>query len=117
MKKFLGILICFSIMLTISLPVSAQERVQKVGDGYTIEGVYYEVFAVDEIESNEIILRSIGISVTREVIYSGIVAPSKKLTWSEKIDGANYSGTLTLSGYLYTTTDTVATYKGTLYRE
>ncbi|MBO5336461.1 MAG: hypothetical protein J6A94_04930 [Lachnospiraceae bacterium] len=117
MKKICGILVCFSLIITISLPVSAQEGVQKVGEGYTTEGVYYEVFAVDEMESNEITIRSIGKSVTREVIYSGIVIPSKKLSWSEKIDGANYSGTLTLSGYSHTTNNTVATYRGTLYKE
>ena len=58
-----------------------------------------------------------SVSVTREVIYSGVVKPQKEISWREKINGSYYSGVLTISKYSYTTSQTVATYTGVLYKE
>ena len=52
-----------------------------------------------------------------EVIYSGVVKPQKEISWREKINGSYYSGVLTISKYSYTTSQTVATYTGVLYKE
>ena len=89
-----GIFAIFFVVavLSISFPVNAQKTAQRVGEGYTSEGIYYEV-------------------------YSGVVKPQKEISWREKINGSYYSGVLTISKYSYTTSQTVATYTGVLYKE
>ena len=84
-----GIFAIFFVVavLSISFPVNAQKTAQRV------------------------------VSVTREVIYSGVVKPQKEISWREKINGSYYSGVLTISKYSYTTSQTVATYTGVLYKE
>jgi hypothetical protein len=85
-----GIFAIFFVVavLSISFPVNAQKTAQRVGGGYTSEG-----------------------------IYSGVVKPQKEISWREKINGSYYSGVLTISKYSYTTSQTVATYTGVLYKE
>lgn len=114
-----GIFAIFFVVavLSSSFPVNAQETTQWVGEGYTSEGIYYEVYAVEDLEGNDIALYRASVSVTREVIYSGIVKPQTEISWREKINGSYYSGVLTISKYFSTTSQTVATYTGVLYKE
>ena len=81
------------------------------------EGIYYEVYVAEDLAENDIVLCGASVSVTREVIYSGVVKPQKEISWREKINGSYYSGVLTISKYSYTTSQTVATYTGVLYKE
>ena len=93
---------------SISFPVNAQETTQWVGEGYTSEGIYYEVYVAEDLAENDIVLCG---------AYSGVVKPQKEISWREKINGSYYSGVLTISKYSYTTSQTVATYTGVLYKE
>ena len=106
-----GIFAIFFVVavLSISFPVNAQKTAQRVGGGYTSEGIYYEVYVAEDLAENDIVLW--------EVIYSGVVKPQKEISWREKINGSYYSGVLTISKYSYTTSQTVATYTGVLYKE
>ena len=104
-------------VLSISFPVNAQKTAQRVGEGYTSEGIYYEVYVAEDLAENDIVLCGASVSVTREVIYSGVVKPQTEISWREKINGSYYSGVLTISKYSYTTSQTVATYTGVLYKE
>ncbi len=114
-----GIFAIFFVVavLSISFPVNAQKTAQRVGGGYTSEGIYYEVYVAEDLAENDIVLCGASVSVTREVIYSGVVKPQKEISWREKINGSYYSGVLTISKYSYTTSQTVATYTGVLYKE
>ncbi len=109
-----GIFAIFFVVavLSISFPVNAQKTAQRVGGGYT-----YEVYVAEDLAENDIVLCGASVSVTREVIYSGVVKPQKEISWREKINGSYYSGVLTISKYSYTTSQTVATYTGVLYKE
>lgn len=114
-----GIFAIFFVVavLSISFPVNAQKTAQRVGGGYTSEGIYYEVYVAEDLAENDIVLCGASVSVTREVIYSGVVKPQKEISWREKINGSYYSGVLTISKYSYTTSQTVATYTGVIYKE
>ena len=52
----------------------------------------------------------------KEEIYEK-VTPQKTISWRERIGGTYYSGTLSIYKFGYTSTQTVATYSGTLYEE
>ncbi len=115
MKKFFFVFLFIIMIINISLPVNAQKTGKKVGEGYTKDGVYYEVFVAKDVEDNDSVLSSTSISVTREVIYAGIVVPETSISWEEKIDGKYYIGSLKLSSYIYTDGKTVSIYKGILF--
>lgn len=117
MKRKWIILVCLLVTLCNSISVNAQESLNKVGEGYTAEGVYYEVFLAEEMENSDISLCGTSVNVTREVRYYGIIIPQKELSWGETINGIYYSGILRLRQFTYTTTDTIATYEGVLYEE
>lgn len=91
-----GIFAIFFVVavLSISFPVNAQETAQRVGEGYTSEGIYYEVYVAEDLAENDIVLCGASVSVTREVIYSGVVKPQTEISWREKINGSYYSGVL-----------------------
>ena len=110
MNKGIFAILFVVAVLSISFPVNAQKTAQRVGEGYTSEGIYYEVYVAEDLAENDI-------SVTREVIYSGVVKPQTEISWREKINGSYYSGVLTISKYSYTISQTVATYTGVLYKE
>ena len=114
-----GIFAIFFVVavLSSSFPVKAQKTAQRVGEGYTSEGIYYEVYVAEDLAENDIVLCGASVSVTREVIYSGVVKPQTEISWREKINGNYYSGVLTISKYSYTISQTVATYTGVLYKE
>ena len=105
-----GIFAIFFVVavLSISFPVNAQKTAQRVGD---------EVYVAEDLAENDIVLCGASVSVTREVIYSGVVKPQTEISWREKINGSYYSGVLTISKYSYTISQTVATYTGVLYKE
>lgn len=77
-----GIFAIFFVVavLSISFPVNAQETTQWVGEGYTSEGIYYEVYVAEDLAENDIVLCGASVSVTREVIYSGVVKPQKEIS-------------------------------------
>lgn len=117
MRRKLLILLCLLAALSNPISVKAQEPLHKVGEGYTAEGVYYEVFLPENIENSDISLCGTSVSVTRKVVYSGIIVPQKELSWGETINGVYYSGVLRLKQFTYTATDTIAIYEGVLYEE
>lgn len=91
--------------------VCAQENSMMISNGYTENGIYYEVYGTLPNTN----LRG-TIEVSREIIYNGKIKPSATITWTENIDGIKYSGTLTLKKFLYNATSnkTIATYSGIL---
>jgi hypothetical protein len=54
MKKLFMYIICLCLILNMSMTVNAQEASHKVGEGYTADGVYYEVFSTDNFENDSI---------------------------------------------------------------
>ena len=99
MNKGIFAILFVVAVLSISFPVNAQKTAQRVGGGYTSEGIYYEVYVAEDLAENDIVLCGASVSVTREVIYSGVVKPQKEISWREKINGSYYSGVLTISKY------------------
>ena len=67
-----GIFAIFFVVavLSISFPVNAQKTAQRVGEGYTSEGIYYEVYAVEDLEGNDIALYGSGGGATARVDIS-----------------------------------------------
>ena len=53
-----GIFAIFFVVavLSISFPVNAQKTAQRVGGGYTSEGIYYEVYVAEDLAENDIVL-------------------------------------------------------------
>ena len=98
-------------------PTVFRELSECTGNRISEEGIYYEVYVAEDLAENDIVLCGASVSVTREVIYSGVVKPQTEISWREKINGSYYSGVLTISKYSYTTSQTVATYTGVLYKE
>ena len=49
-----GIFAIFFVVavLSISFPVNAQKTAQRVGGGYTSEGIYYEVYVAEDLAEN-----------------------------------------------------------------
>ncbi len=117
MRKIVLCLVFLFAISNVVIPVNAQEIRTKVGEGYTSEGIYYEIYINENLENKEISMCGTSIYVTREVVYSGIVTPQKTISWREKISGTYYSGTLSICKFGYTSTQTEATYSGTLYEE
>ena len=99
MNKGIFAILFVVAVLSISFPVNAQKTAQRVGEGYTSEGIYYEVYVAEDLAENDIVLCGASVSVTREVIYSGVVKPQTEISWREKINGSYYSGVLTISKY------------------
>ena len=53
-------IICLCLILNMSMTVNAQEASHKVGEGYTADGVYYEVFSTDNFENDSISMYNKG---------------------------------------------------------
>ena len=83
-----------------------------IASGYTEDGIYYEVYG----ESISTYFTGY-ITVSRTVVYDGVVRPSSTMEWEELIGNAMYSGTLSLSSFSVKDGKTVAVYTGKLYRE
>lgn len=117
MNKGIGAIFFLVAVLSISFPTNAQETAQKVGEGHTPEGIYYEVYVAEEVKENDIALCGASISVSREVRYSGIVTPQTEISWREKINGSYYSGVLNIISFSHYQGQTLAIYNGVLYKE
>ena len=59
-----GIFAIFFVVavLSISFPVNAQKTAQRVGGGYTSEGIYYEVYVAEDLAENDIVLCGASVS-------------------------------------------------------
>lgn len=114
MKKATPIIILCICML-LSTPISAQVVFSPI-TGYTEEGIYYEAITL-ETSSIVSLANSNMMTVTKEITYDGIVSPSISISWTEKINGVTYSGSLYLQSFYQQQNKTVATYKGTLYAQ
>ena len=99
------------MLLTCTLPSFAASS-PSVTTGYTSQGNYYE--SITLYDSIMPLADTDTITLTQEITYSGIVTPSASIPWSKTIDGKTYSGTLYLQSFYYTSTKTIAIYKGTL---
>ena len=100
MKRYLKILMAIMILLIIcpvntyaSTDYSKIDNIKSLTDvkdefitnGYTEDGVYYEVYGekASTRSSDELVIR-------RTVVYDGIVKPSSTLYWQENINGEIY---------------------------
>lgn len=113
MKKISIPLLCIFLTLLFSIQVQAMESKVSIYEGYTSEGIYYEVY---DIETNVAQERAAGdtIDVIREIRFNGIVTPPSTQTWQESISGTYYTGTLKLYRCSYENNTTIAYYRGTL---
>lgn len=107
----------FVMMVAVPLRTNAQDSMEKVGEGYTSDGVYYEVFAVEDLGEDFGTLSGTQINVTRQVIFAGSAKAPMEYYWKERIEGSYYSGTLTLQSSMSDSNQTIATYAGILYKE
>ena len=110
-KLFSTILIILSVCISTAIPSYASNSNTLVGSGYTNEGIYFEVYCIND---ETFLSRAASITVTREIIYEGIISPPAQLDWNETISGINYSGTLKIQSFRYSNEKTIATYKGIL---
>ncbi len=117
MKRKIVLGAILAMLAAVPLQVNAQESMAKIGEGYTSDHVYYEVFAVENPGESSETLYGTGVRVTRRVCFSGSVEVPKEYYWRENIDGTFYSGTLTLQSATSDSVQTIATYTGTLYKE
>lgn len=113
MKKISIPLLSIILTLLFSIQVQAMEPKSPIYEGYTSEGIYYEVYDTETSVSLE---RAVGdtVNVIREFRFSGIIVPPSTRIWYENISGTDYSGTLKLYNYSYENNTTIAYYRGTL---
>lgn len=115
MKTLFSTVLCITLFFFFPLTAKAEAQDNKISDGYTSEGIYYEIYEIDTdyCESNS---RAIGdsIIVTREFLYYGIVSPPTQKYYYETISSSTYAGTLSLSSFYFKNGNTYATYTGTL---
>lgn len=114
MKKLTPIIMIY-MMLLCAFPVCANTN-QSIITGYTPDGVYFEAVITD-IDISMPLADADSITITQQVTYNGIVAPSISIPFTKIIDGTTYSGTLYLQSFTQGNNKTVATYKGTLYAQ
>lgn len=114
MKKLYISLLSMLLSVLLPLSVNAQEVTNKVNEGYTNENVYYSVYEIETKSTTT--MRAVGdtITVLRKIQYNGIVLPTSQLTYSEKINGIYYTGTLTLQSFEFENGNTIALYSGKL---
>lgn len=113
MKKISIPLLSIILTLLFSIQVQAMEPKSPIYEGFTSEGIYYEVY---NIETNVTQERAAGdtIDVIREFRFEGIIVPPSTQNWAEQINGTSYSGTLKLYRCSYDNNNTIAYYRGTL---
>lgn len=124
MKRSIGILMITVIFMMLSMECMAQSNVEigkntnevkeileiYVGYGYTETGIYYEVYG-----ENILYCALEAVTVTRTVVYEGVVQPDSTLYWEEEIDGEWYAGTLSRIKFSIYDNKTTAVYEGTLF--
>lgn len=108
MKRTALILVIVMCMLC-PQPTYAEENLVAVKQEFVIYEEGIEVLVRDYMEYS-----SLGITVTREKVYSGIVIPDSSIEYTVTENGTTYSGTLYLSSYRHTKSQTIAIYQGTL---
>ncbi|MBR3825714.1 MAG: hypothetical protein IKJ39_11030 [Lachnospiraceae bacterium] len=113
MKKIL--LTCLLIMFCI-IPSSdcfAAEPTQYLYSAYTTDGIYYEVYVNEISQQNE--MRNSGYSINIDLVYDGLIIPSKTIPWSQTINGTVCTGTLKLYSFSQHNGKTTANYQGIIY--
>lgn len=104
-------------------PTVTEEKTVFVDDGYTPEGIYYEVYdtITTKSASTDVSINSvISMEVSRQVTYSGHVPNStipKSIFWTEQLDDyTTLTGTLywNSTSYVPSQNITIANYGGTL---
>ena len=114
MRKIFYVTMLTFLLFSYPLNISAQDISSSlVTYGITEEGISYQMYG--EILSTT----ANSITVTKRIVYNGEITPSASLSWTEKIDGISYSGTLRLMSFNYdpSTNQTTTTYYGTLYKK
>lgn len=113
MKIVIAFLLSF-ILMSSSVSVMAQEAL--VRNGYTDEGMYYELYF--KVIHEDVSICSEGVRhVTLKVTYDSITIPQETMYWSELVDGEEYAGYLSLKTYHFSGNKTIATYVGDLYKQ
>lgn len=113
MKIVIAFLLSF-ILMSSSVSVMAQEILFK--NGYTDEGMYYELYF--EVVDEDVSICSESVRhVTLKVTYDSITIPQETMYWTETIDGELYAGYLGLKTYQFSGNKTIATYIGDLYKQ
>ena len=113
-KFYVALLLVFMVMVNYAMPVYANTQINSSICELANNDLY------DVYESKAADLGTITSAyVTRQVIYTGIVTPSKELSWTETLNGGTYSGTLYLSrvSYDFDGNQTIATYCGALDKQ
>ncbi len=106
MKKLIYVFCC--ILLISGMQVSVKAGKDSLQEGYTAEGVYYQVF--DWENGSKMPTGGDVITVNKCFMYMAIVKPERTIDYSQ--DG--YAGVLTLCRVVYSEGKTYAYYAGTL---
>ena len=115
MKTLFSLFLCITSFWFSSITINAEETPTTISDGYTLEGIYYEVYEIStEYSANTSRDVYTVIEVTREFRYDGIVAPPSQKYYYATIHGYAYEGTLVLSRIYFEDGNTHAVYTGTL---
>lgn len=100
--------ICFILIFFVdTMRVYAQSG-RLLQDGYTEEGIYYQIYDLESDISVYAVDKTIAVS--RCLIYEEIIMPSKTIEYTQN----NYSGVLILQRFRYKSGKTYAYYSGTL---
>ena len=115
MKTLFSLFLCIASFWFSSITVNAEAAPTPINEGYTAEGVYYEVYEIStEYSANTSRDIYTVVEVTREFLHYGIVAPPSQKYYCEIINGYTYDGTLYLSRFYFEDGNTHAVYTGTL---
>ncbi|MCD7752678.1 MAG: hypothetical protein LUI10_13250 [Lachnospiraceae bacterium] len=115
LKGFILVALMSVMLSAATMNVKADTFYGEIEEGYTEDGIYYELYKMDK-QSDEL-TASGSISVRREILYYAIITPPMEIEWTETISGVTYTGTLKLLNYTleYNEQTTLAAYSGTLY--
>lgn len=101
-----------------SLEVECHVYAPQIANGYTEEGIYYEIFSEPENEVSYLATDSKYVKRTVKY-YSATVTVPTNIFWEEDMAGVLYSGNLKLSKYVrdYEKNVTTAYFEGYIYAE
>lgn len=106
MKKNV-LLLCF-ILFVFSFTMRVHAHTEVLQDGYTENGIYYQIFEAED--NNSIFASDRAITVSRCFVYEKILTPSRTIKYVE----GNFAGELVLQRFFYKDGKTHAYYSGTL---